>query len=232
LIDCQLISSKIQRMPQEITVLIADAQRIPAVRAEGPIAGSVLYFSDSNLASALESIRAHNPKVVAIESHFAESVPGRAFVDRLRTLSLTGSQIRLLGRANGGWSTAPLTAQATVSDSLPAGLNTRRAPRFLVRDPAPTVIDGVATNLIDISVLGAQVLSEPVLRPKQRIKVTIVEDEAVLRFYAHVAWSVYEKARSAPTPHYRAGMEFDKATEQALKEFCRRHCSETPLPFR
>jgi hypothetical protein len=219
-------------MPLDITVLIADAQQIPSVRAEGPIAGSVLYFSDSNLASALESIRAHNPKVVALESHFAESVPGRAFVDRLRALSLTGSQIRLLGRANGGWSTAPLSADAWLPGAMPAGLNTRRAPRFLIRDPAPAVIDGVATNLIDISVLGAQVVSEPALRPKQRIKITIVEDDAVLRFFAHVAWSVYEKPRSAPTPHYRAGMEFDKATEQALKEFCRRHCSETPLPFR
>jgi hypothetical protein len=94
------------------------------------------------------------------------------------------------------------------------------------------VIDGVTTNLVDISVLGAQVLSEPVLRPKQRVKVTIVEDEAVLRFAAHVAWSVYEKPRAAPTPHYRAGMEFDEATEQALREFCRRHCSDSPLPYR
>ena len=74
--------------------------------------------------------------------------------------------------------------------------------------------------------------SEPVLHPKQRIKVTIVEDDVVLRFFAHVAWSVYEKPRAAPAPYYRAGMEFDQATEQALKEFCRRHCAEDPLPYR
>jgi hypothetical protein len=219
-------------MPKDITVVIADAQRIPALRAEDPIPGSVLYFSDANLASALESIRAHSPKVVAIESHFAESSAGRAFVDRMRALSLTASQIRLLGRTNGAWSTSPFTSETLSPASLPVGLNTRRAPRFLVRDAAPTVIDGVTTNLVDISVLGAQVLSEPVLRPKQRVKVTIVEDEAVLRFAAHVAWSVYEKPRAAPTPHYRAGMEFDEATEQALREFCRRHCSDSPLPYR
>jgi hypothetical protein len=219
-------------MPNEVTVLIADAQRIPSLRTECPIPGSVLYFSDANLASAFESIRAHNPKIVAVESHFAESAAGRAFAGRLRALSLSGCEIRVLGRASGGWATVPLTADPIVPGTLPAGLNTRRAPRFLVRDPAPAVIDGVATNLIDISVLGAQVVSEPVLRPKQRIKVTIVEDEAVLRFFAHVAWSVYEKSRAVPTPHYRAGMEFDQATEQALREFCRRHCSDAPLPFR
>jgi PilZ domain len=219
-------------MPLEVTVLIADAPRIPSLRAEVPVPGSVLYFSDANLASALESIRAHHPKVVALESHFAEGAAGRAFIGRLRALSLTGSEIRLLGRANGAWSTAPLEGDVLVPRTQAAALNTRRAPRFLVRDPAPAVIDGVATNLIDISVLGAQVVSEPVLHPRQRIKVTIVEDEAVLRFFAHVAWSVYEKPRAAPAPYYRAGMEFDQATEQALREFCRRHCAHDPLPYR
>jgi hypothetical protein len=219
-------------MPIEVTVLIADAKQIPSLRAEAPVPGSVLYFSDANLASALESIRALHPKVVAIESHFAQGAAGRAFIGRLRALSLTSVETRLLGRANGAWSTAPLNGDVLVPVTQPAALNTRRAPRFLVRDPAPAVIDGVATNLIDISVLGAQVVSEPVLRPKQRIMVTIVEDEAVLRFFAHVAWSVYEKPRAAPMPHYRAGMEFDQATEQALREFCRRHCAQDPLPYR
>jgi len=219
-------------MPVEVTILIADAPRIPSLRAEAPIAGSVLYFSDTNLASALESIRAHHPKVVAVESHFAEGAAGRAFIGRLRALSLTSSEIRLLGRANGAWSTVPLAGDVVGAGPPAAVLNTRRAPRFLVRDRAPAVIDGVATNLVDISVLGAQVVSEPVLHPKQRIKVTIVEDEAVLRFFAHVAWSVYEKPRAAPAPRYRAGMEFDQATEQTLREFCRRHCAQDPLPYR
>jgi len=220
-------------MAPNVTVLIADAPKIPSIRAESPIAGSVLYFSDANLASALESIRALHPKVVAIESHFAESAAGRAFAGRLRALSLTGSEVRLLARADGAWSTVPLYGDVLLMAGTPAAaMNTRRAQRFLVRDQAPAVIDGVATSLVDISVLGAQVVSEPVLRPKQRIKVTIVEDEAVLRFFAHVAWSVYEKPRAAPAPRYRAGMEFDQATEQALREFCRRHCAQDPLPYR
>jgi hypothetical protein len=219
-------------MPNDVTVLIADAQRIRAVRADSAIPGMVLYFSDANLASALESIRAHDPKVVALESHFADSAEGRAFIDRLRAVSLSGSEIRLLGRAEGGWATAPLNDEPMAPGTLPAGLNTRRAPRFLVVDPAQAAIDGTVTSLIDISMLGAQVVSEPALRPKQRVKVTIVEDAAVLRFVAHVAWSVYEKPRAAPMPHYRAGMEFDDATQQALSEFCRRHCSDAPLPYR
>src|SRR5438045_273493 len=95
-------------MPLEVTVLIADAPLIPSLRAERPIPGSVLYFSDTSLASALENIRAHQPKSVTLESQFAESAAGRAFIGRLRALSLTGSQIRRLGRVNGVWSTSPL----------------------------------------------------------------------------------------------------------------------------
>src|SRR5437660_11209519 len=220
-------------MSDTVTVLIADAQRMPALRASGPIPGSVLYFSDANLASALESIRAQTPKIIALETSFADSPAGKAFVDRLRALDIAGSQIMLLSRQNGNWSTAPLEASAP-SDAATESVevNTRRAPRFKVVDPAQAAIDGTATNLIDVSALGAQVISEPVLRPKQRIKVTITEDQAVLQFVARVAWSVYEKLKSSPTAHYRAGLEFDEGTQKALEEFCKRHCADEPLPYR
>ena len=140
-------------MAGNVTVLIADAQHIPAVRAESPVVGPVLYFSSANLASALESIRAHVPKVVAVESQFATSAAGLAFVDRLRALSLSGSEVRLLGRANGGWSTKPIVAEPA-AEMAPAGLNTRRTPRFPLADPAQALIDGTSTNLVDISVLA------------------------------------------------------------------------------
>jgi hypothetical protein len=214
-------------MPSNVTVLIADAQRIPAVRAESPIEGPVLFFSNANLASALESIRAHDPRIVALESQFALTPEGRAFIERLRALPQSGSEIHLLGRANGNWSTARLAADpapAPAATAAPAALNTRRAPRFPVVTPAPTVVDGSATDLIDISVLGAQVVSEPALRPRQRVKVTIVEQDAVLQIAARVAWSVFERLRASPRPCYRAGMEFDDAAQKALADFCRRHC--------
>ena len=222
-------------MSDTVTVLIADAQRMPALRASGPIPGSVLYFSDANLASALESIRAQSPNVVALESNFAESPAGKAFVDRLRALDISGVELMSLSRVNGAWSTAPLADEPSAASEVadePVELNTRRAPRFLVVDPAQASIDGKETNLIDVSALGAQVLSDPVLRPKQRIKVTITEDQAVIQFVARVAWSVYEKLKTSPNAHYRAGLEFDEGTQKALEDFCKLHCSDSPLPYR
>src|SRR5438552_17153542 len=91
-------------MANDVTVIIAESDKISVVRAARPIAGSVLYFSDSNLASALETIRTQSPKVVAVESQFAESGAGKAFVDRLRALT-QDAEIQFLTKNDSGWTT-------------------------------------------------------------------------------------------------------------------------------
>jgi hypothetical protein len=218
-------------MSTELTVLIASAARIPDMRKDAPIAGSVLYFSDSNLAAALESIRATEPKMVALESQFVESGQGKAFVHRLLTLELSASAIRRLARVDGDWSTLPLADNREAARPA-AVVNTRRCPRFQVLGPLPGLLDGNSTSFIDLSILGAQVVSAPVLRPKQRIKIIVADSEhGDLKFAAYVAWSHFEKPKEAPAPHYRAGVAFD-AEHQELEEFRRRYCADTPLEFR
>ena len=224
-------------MANDVTVIIADADRLAAVRADRPISGSVLYFSDSNLASALETIRTQAPKVVVVESRFAESGAGKAFVDRLRALT-ENAEIKLLAKGAGGWTTSSANGggaaagPAPAGESALAGLNTRRAPRYLVVEPADAVLDGTTISLVDVSVLGAQVISELVMRPKQRVKITIQEGDAGIRVAARVAWSVFEKLKDQPLPRYRVGMEFDEGTRQALEEFLKKHCSNEPLPYK
>src|ERR1043166_128033 len=91
----------------DITVISAGAQQMSTVRAERPIAGAVLYFSDANLASALETIRTQSPRTVALESQFAESGAGKAFIDRLRVLA-QDVEIQLLRKTGGAWTTSGL----------------------------------------------------------------------------------------------------------------------------
>jgi hypothetical protein len=229
-------------MANDVTVIIAESDKISVVRAARPIAGSVLYFSDSNLASALETIRTQSPKLIAVESQFAESGAGKAFVDRLRALT-QDAEIQFLTQSDSGWTTgagnggaptaaaAPAAAESAVEAEL-AGLNTRRAPRYLVVEPAEAAADGTTINIVDVSVLGAQVISELVMRPKQRVKITIQEGDAGIRVIGRVAWSVFEKMRDHPMPRYRVGMEFDDGTKQELEEFLKKHCADTPLPYR
>src|SRR5579862_8479742 len=226
-------------MANDVTVIIADADKISTVRAERPIAGSVLYFSDANLASALDTIRTQLPRVVALEAQFAESGAGKAFVDRLRATA-QDAVVQLLSKSGSGWTTSSVNgdAPAAANDGAAAAaaddaaINTRRAPRYLVVEPAEAAVDGTTINIVDVSVLGAQVISELVMRPKQRVKITIQEGDAGIRVAGRVAWSVFEKMRDHPMPRYRVGMEFDDGTKQELEEFLKKHCSNEPLPYK
>jgi hypothetical protein len=51
----------------------------------------------------------------------------------------------------------------------------------MVVDTLQAIVDGKTTRLVDVSVLGAQVTSEPVLKPNQRIKIALPDRQAPLR---------------------------------------------------
>ena len=223
-------------MRTEVTVVIADPQRLAAFRDDLHLVGRVLRFSSSNLASVLESIRANQPQLVAIDAAFAGTVPGEAFVERVEQLQIPASEIQLVARVNGAWAIQPRPGYAVaprVVDMKSTGLNTRRTPRFLVLDPLQAVVESAGkAGLVDMSVMGAQVMSEPILRPNQKIRVALPDANQTLRVTAHVAWAVFENPHYAPQAYYRAGMEFTDAAQQALEDYCRRHCSEDPIPQR
>ena len=228
----------------EIVVLIADAVRLRAVRETSPFPYRMLYFSDSNLASALGTIRARAPCRIALDIQFAHTSAGRAFADKLHSPSIGGSEIFIVSFADGRWSMLPIEASSAstirsatfaaavvaVAD-LNVNLNTRRVPRFLVMDPLAAVVDGRKTSLIDMSVMGAQVVSAPVLRPNQRLRIALPDEgDTILQVTAHIAWSAFETSTNTPAPYYRAGMEFTDASAPLLEDYCRRHCSDAPIP--
>jgi len=232
-------------MASDITVVIADAVRQRAIRLESPFSGRVLYFSDSSFISALESIRAHKPRVVAVESQLAHTGEGRAFIDRLKAASIAGCELHLISFVHGRWTTtlaepAPGAARSVPVASVAAApvaaappvatVNTRRVPRFPLLDVRAAVVDGKETNLVDMSVLGAQVVSQPVLKPNQRLKISLPDEgNQILELTGCVAWSMFERRDFASLPQYRAGMEFTDAAAKSLEGYCRRHCSGKPL---
>ncbi len=218
-------------MSSEIAIVIADAVRLREIRQDSPFSCRVLHFTDSNLVSALESIRAHKPRLVAVESHFAHTSEGRAFVDLLHRLAVPGCEIHLISFVKGQWTTsAPDATPIPVAASPVVCVNTRRVPRFPVLDPLAMVVDGKPINLVDMSVMGAQVVSQPILRPNQKLKITLPDEgDEVLCLTAFVAWAAFEKPHNAPAAQFRAGMEFTDAAAQALEAYCRRHCADEPL---
>jgi len=59
---------------------------------------------------------------------------------------------------------------------------TRRAPRYRVRTGVEIQVDGNPASVVDLSAVGAQVVSGTVLRPNQKVRVSIPNDEFVLKF--------------------------------------------------
>jgi hypothetical protein len=91
-------------------------------------------------------------------------------------------------------------------------VQSRRAQRYRVPD-MHAIIDGNPALVIDISTIGAQVVSVTALRPNQRIRVSL-EGNQGLRFNAAVAWASFELP--ADGPRYRAGIQFHDANAMVL----------------
>jgi hypothetical protein len=163
----------------------------------------------------------------------------------IRVLSHTGDYARVITRpaARAPETAAPPAAVgssdsasvavdvATVAPASPGSAEaarpldwrgTRRAPRMRARDGIELQIDGDAASLIDVSLIGAQVLSTASLRPNQRVRVTLLQEEGPIRFRASVMWAKFELPKSGGAPRYRAGLEFVDADEATITRYCER----------
>jgi hypothetical protein len=100
---------------------------------------------------------------------------------------------------------------------------TRRAPRYRIRSGVEVQLDGNAAAVIDMSVIGAQVVSATILRPNQRVRISVPTDEFMMRFRGAVAWAKFELPKPAEPPRYRAGIEFLDADSTAMDDYCSRH---------
>ena len=73
------------------------------------------------------------------------------------------------------------------------------------------------------STVGVQVTSPTVLRPNQKVRITLPNDEFLLRFRGAVAWAKFELPKSSKAPQYRAGAEFTDADAAAVDSVISRH---------
>jgi hypothetical protein len=112
---------------------------------------------------------------------------------------------------------APTTAHGPPLDQR----GTRRAPRFNVA-AADATIDGHQAALVNLSTVGAQLVSVGVLKPNQRVRMALADDQGQVRFNAEVAWASFEIPPRA-RPRYRAGISFLDADSGAVDAFCSRH---------
>lgn len=218
------------------TVLIASAEHLPALKDRDDL-GDVTAFSDGEALRALDVITRQRPAVVALERVFATTSRGAALINRIKAdPSLGACEIRIVSHDSGytrvsarrpeatsaaaAGNAAQALAVAEVPQAPPAPLDqrgTRRAPRVKIGAGVEVQIDGNPATLLDLSLVGAQVLSPTILKPNQRVRFALPDGGRPIRFSAAVAWASFEIPKGAV--RYRAGIEFFDADQAALARF-------------
>jgi hypothetical protein len=224
-------------------VLIGGAEVLPALKERAAdLDGELLAFTDADALIALEVITKRRPGVVALERVFASTPRGMALINRIKAdPTLDHAEIRVIAHDSDYSRSLPRTSAGPGSSSSSSGggtataapvapaqtppldqRGTRRAPRFRIKGKVEILVDGNVATLIDLSIIGAQVVSPTILKPNQRVRMALNDDLGNVRFNAAVAWASFEIPPNSG-PRYRAGLAFVDADAPAVDAFCIRH---------
>lgn len=209
-------------------VLIAPPDQLEALKSR-PELVAAQAFPEAEALRALDVITRQRPAAVVLERTFAAGSRGTALINRIKAdPALASCEIRVVGGdgqtsmvgARGPESPAAGQAGVAVAPAPAAPLDqrgTRRAPRFKIVDGVEVSVDGNPATLVDLSIVGAMVLSPTILRPNQRVRVTLPDPARPLRIGAAVAWAAFEMPKGGV--RYRAGIEFFDADAAIVQRF-------------
>jgi PilZ domain len=220
-------------------VLIGSGDVLSALKERASnLEGELLAFTDADALIALEVITKRRPRIVALEQDFAGTARGTALINRIkadpalehveiRVIAHDSEHSRVLSRtptgpAPGGAAGHGGTAAATVHAPALDQRGTRRAPRVRIAGHVEVLVDGNIATLVDLSTIGAQVVSTTILKPNQRVRMALNDDLGNVRFNAAVAWASFEIPPNSG-PRYRAGLAFVDADAHAVEAFSARH---------
>jgi hypothetical protein len=220
---------------EPVSIILAGPDLLPSLRRRvGGLGGEILAFAENEALSALDAITKRQPRLIVLEREFASTPRGTALTNRIKAdPALEQSEIRVmaaegdfsrvirrLGEAGGGTgATATATVKAPAAPLDQRG--TRRAPRFRMAAGVEMVVEGATAILVDLSTIGAQVISPGALRPQQRVRVSVMDDGGGTKCHAAVAWASFE-IQPKMGARYRAGLEFVDADASSIDAFCQR----------
>ncbi len=215
------------------TLFLASEEILMAWSERHIAAGEVMAIDEADPQRAIDLIVRRRPRVVVIEQRFAGTSRGQAFVHRLRhDPDLPPVEIRMLPAEHAATlasTHSPLlnSPASVVALAQPIVGPVRRAVRVPMPAGVQVQVDGRPASLVDLSTMGAQIVSAKTLKPNQKVRVQITDDSGVFRATAGVAWASFELPKGQ-TPRYRAGMQFNDADPETLQAFYSRLASSAP----
>lgn len=99
----------------------------------------------------------------------------------------------------------------------------RKARRVKIKKSVNVTIDGAPSALVDLSMLGAQVLSPRAVRPDNSVQLMLPNDNGGLSCEARVVWVVVEQSRDPKRALYRAGIQFRDVDAPEFEAFFSKH---------
>ena len=212
-------------------VLIGPADALPGLQERLDPSAEVKTFHDGEALEALDHIIKVKPALVAMQDEFADSSRGQALINRIKDdAALKNCEVRVMARdaaqnrvavkrgSHGGGAVA-------VDEPKPAldQKGTRRAQRVRIKDGVEVAVDGSPAALIDLSTVGAQVLSPTVLKPNQRVRMVMGDGKTAVKCAGNIAWASFEMPKGVAT-RYRAGIDFGANADAAsVESFAKKH---------
>jgi PilZ domain-containing protein len=213
-------------------VLIGPSHALPSLRERVDPGADLHSFSETQALEALDHIIRNKPRIVALDSDFSSSSRGTALINRIKDdPTLTECEVRVIvhnqalngvksGRRSGVRQGPPVAVEEPKPPLDQRG--TRRAKRVRIREGVDVLVDGNAATLIDMSVVGAQVVCQSVVRPNQRVRLTFNDNTGSIRCNGSIAWASLELPKGM-TPRYRAGIDLTGVDPDTVRAFLERH---------
>ena len=204
--------------------VIAGSGHAAALRRRLEHDSTIAVFSESESLEALRLIMENPPKILALDSAVVRTARGALIVSRLKEHAGVDLRVLTENEAN-----LPLLLVehgiGLQAASLPLeGAGTRAATRFAMKVDVEVVVDGERSQLVNLSITGAQLVLPSRLQPRQSVRLTLVDEKSQKRYSALVAWSTLELAQSAV--NYRAGVSFVDPDVTAIEAFCLRNARQ------
>ena len=213
--------------------MIGPPEALPGLKDRLDSGAQLQTFTDAEALEALDHIIRHKPRIVVLDLEFSSGSRGTALINRIKDdPSLSGCEVRVLAHDSemnrvAVKRTHPGGPAVAVDEPAPAldQRGTRRAPRVRMKDGVEVTVDGNVAALVDLSTVGAQVVSGSVLKPNQRVRVIMGDGKAAVRCNGAVAWASFEMPKGM-SPRYRAGVDFLVADADAVGVFAEKNKKE------
>ena len=214
----------------DLAVLVAATELQPALVARVVAEGlECVTFTEAEALRALQTITSRKPRLVALETGFAATARGKALANRIKadpalahiTLRLESTEEATVAPAD--TAPAPAPAPEALPASPPVSLDftgTRRAPRHAIDESREVLVDGKPGSLVNLSLVGVQLVTTAALKPGQRVRVSLSKPKGALRCGATVVWATFEMTKDGA--RYRVGLDFVNPNTVALDGYISR----------